>query len=337
MKTENMTDLLQKFANNRLSTDEVSALKKSINASTDDDLESYLLEMWNNKSGKKVDPNILLEIKKDIDENNASRKWSKTMLMRKTLRIASIIAIPLFATFMYFMAERIPEPAASDMIVTVGPGERVSIVLPDGTKVNLNSETTLSYNVNDFNRKFREIAFGGEAYFEVVKNERTPFIIKTNSMDVKVLGTAFNLQARDEEFINEISLIEGKVVLSVGNTRQEVLLFADQRAVFDKRTGRIRVLKTDPSLAAPWLKGELVFQATPIQHVFRAIERNYGIKVMLTQTNFPGNDLFTGTFSASNLHETLDILKMHYRFDYKIQGKNVTIENFRLKQKNNMN
>jgi transmembrane sensor len=332
MKTENMTDLLQKYINNRLTSDEVSALKKSVNASTDDDLESHLLEIWNNETGKTADSKTLLEIKKHIDESNSSRKWSKTMLMRKAFRIAAFIAVPLFAAFMYFMAERIPAPAASDMIVTVGSGERVSIVLPDGTKVNLNSETTLRYNVNDFNRKFREIRLGGEAYFEVVKNEKAPFIIKTNSLDVKVLGTVFNLQARDEEFTTEICLIEGKVALTVGNTRQEVLLFANQRAVLDKRTGNIRVFKNDHQTSVPWLKGELVFHATPIRNVLRAIERSYGITIQVSQTDFPDNDLFTGTFSTGNLHETLDILRMHYQFNYTIQGKSVAIENFRLNQ-----
>jgi len=334
MKTENMTDLLEKYAENRLSADELSVLKKSINTSSDEELESYLFDMWKNETGKKIDPNILLEIKRHIDNANASKKWSKTMLLRKAVRIVAIISVPLFATFMYFMAERIPAPAASDMIVSVGSGERVSIVLPDGTKVNLNSETKLSYNVNDFNRKFREIHMGGEAYFEVAKNEKVPFIIKTNSMDVKVLGTVFNFQARDEELTTEINLIEGKVALKAGNTQQEVLPFANQRAVFDKRTGSIKVFKDNPATAAPWLKGELVFHATPIRHVIRAIERSYGVKIQFSQNDLPDNDLFTGTFSTDNLHETLEILKMHYQFDYEIKGKNVAIENFKLYKKN---
>ncbi|MDO9633672.1 MAG: FecR domain-containing protein [Paludibacter sp.] len=337
MKTEHMTELLQKYAENRLSTEEISALKKGINTSSDEELDTYLHDLWKSESGKKVDPNILFEIKQHIDKANASRKWSKTMLFRKAFRVAAIIAVPLFATFMYFMAERIPAPAASDMIVSVGAGERVSIVLPDGTKVNLNSETTLSYNVNDFNRKFREISMGGEAYFEVAKNEKAPFIIKTNSMDVKVLGTVFNLQARDEEFTTEINLIEGKVALTAGNTRQEVLLFANQRAVLDKRTGSIKVFENDPQTAAPWMRGELVFHATPIRNVLRAIERSYGVSINIAQNKLPDNDLFTGTFSINNLHETLEILRMHYRFDYEIKGKSVAIEHFRINKNRNMN
>lgn len=337
MKTNNMTELFQKFAENRLSTEDISDLKKHINIASDDELDSYLLELWKHETGKKVNPDILQEMKLRIDEANASRKWSRTMLLRKVSRVAAIIAVPLLATFMYFMAERIPAPAASDMIVSVGSGERVSIVLPDGTKVNLNSETKLSYNVNDFNRKFREVSMGGEAYFEVAKNEKVPFIIKTNSMDVKVLGTVFNLQARDEELTTEINLIEGKVALKAGNTQQEVLLFANQRAVLDKRTGSIKVFKDNPATAAPWLKGELVFHATPIRQVIRAIERSYGVSIQLTQNNLPDNDLFTGTFSTDNLQETLEILKMHYKFDYRINGKQVAIDNFSVNKKKQLN
>ncbi len=333
MKIQNMKNLLQKYIDNRLSTYELLELQKSINASTDEELEAHLHEVWKNETGKHIDSEIITALKKEIDAKNARKQWSQRYFMRKTMRVAAIIAVPLFAVFMYFLIDRLPTQAASDMIVSVGAGERVSIVLPDGTKANLNAETTLSYNVNDFNRKLREIALGGEAYFEVARNEKIPFVIKTKHMDVKVLGTTFNLQARDEETTTELNLIEGKVSLTSCSTNQNVVLYANQRAVLDKRTGNIKVIKAEPEVSTGWLSGELVFHATPIRKVFKEIERSYGVTIQIDKNEMLYNDLFTGTFSARNLNETLEILKMHYHFNYTIVGKQVAIKDFRLNNK----
>ena len=335
MKTENMTDLLQKYANNQLSTTELSELKKKINLSTDEELESYLLKLWEEETGKAIKSNLLQTVKDRIDSKNDRKQWDRNVFFKKALRVAAMIAIPLFATFMYLLVEKIPTPAVSDMIVSVGSGERVSITLPDGTKVKLNSETTLNYNINEFNRKIREISLNGEAYFEVAHNDKIPFVINTKDMDVKVLGTTFNLQARDEELTTELNLIEGKVSLIANSTDQQVVLYANQKAILDKRTGSIKVLKDNPCVSTAWLRGELVFHATPIRKVFKEIERNYGISIQIEDNEILYNDLFTGTFSTDNLNETLEILMMHYRFKYSIKGKDVAIEDFRLNNKKN--
>ncbi len=335
MKTENMTDLLQKYANNQLSTSELSELKMKINSSTDEELEAQLFELWGEETGKRIKPRVLEVIKDRIDSKNNRKQWNRHIFVKKALRVAAIIAIPLFATFMYLIVEKIPTPAVSDMIVSVGPGEKVSITLPDGTKVKLNSETTLNYNINDFNRKVREISLQGEAYFEVAHNEKIPFVINTKDMDIKVLGTIFNLQARDEELTTELNLLEGKVSLTASSTDQHVVLYTNQKAILDRSTGCIKVLKDNPSVSAAWLRGELVFHATPIKKVFKEIERNYGINIQIDENEILDNDLFTGTFSTDNLNETLEILMMHYRFKYSIKGKNVAIENFRLNNRKN--
>jgi ferric-dicitrate binding protein FerR (iron transport regulator) len=335
MKTENMTDLLQKYANNKLSSTELSELKTIINLSTDDELETNFLKLWKEETGKNIKPNILQAIKDKIDSKNQLKQSHSLVFIKKALRVAAMIAVPLFAAFMYLLIENIPTPAVSDMIVSVGAGEKVSITLPDGTKVKLNSETTLNYNINDFNRKIREISLRGEAYFEVAHNEKIPFVINTKGMDIRVLGTTFNLQARDEELTTELNLIEGKVSLTATSTDQHVVLYANQKAILDKSTGSIKVLKDNPTISTAWLRGELVFHATPIRKVFKEIERNYGININYDENKILDNDLFTGTFSTDNLDETLEILMMHYRFKYSIKGKDVAIEDFRFNNRKN--
>lgn len=335
MKSEQMTDLVKKYYENQLSVEELLQLKESINAASDEDLEQALTGLWQQEKGRKADEATILGIKKEIDRLNSRQKWQRKKLMRIVFRAAAIIAVPLIAAFTINLLDRLPTPAASDMIVAVGPGEKVNIVLPDGTRVKLNSETTLNYGINDFNRKSREISLTGEAYFEVARNERKPFIIKTKALDVKVLGTVFNLQAREDELTTEIDLLEGEVALTSNRTQQQVRLYASQRAVLDKSTGSIRVIKNASPVGAAWVKGELVFHATPVRDVFKAIERNYGVAIQLDKEDSSYNDLFTGRFSTANLNETLEILKMHYRFSYQIKGNEVAIQNFRLNQRKN--
>lgn len=335
MKTEKMTGLVKKYYENQLSVDELSTLKESINATSDEELEKILTLLWQQETGNTTDEETMTGMKQEIDRLNARQKWQRKKLMRILVRAAAIIVVPLIAAFAINLLDRLPAPAASDMIVTTGAGEKVNIVLPDGTRVKLNSETTLNYSINDFNRKMREIDLRGEAYFEVARNERKPFVIKTKSLDVKVLGTVFNLQAREDELTTEIDLLEGEVALRSITTNQQVRLYASQRAVLDKSTGSIRVIKNAPQSGASWVKGELVFHATPVRNVFRAIERNYGVTILLNDDDAAFNDLFTGRFSTGNLNETLDILKMHYRFTYHIKGNEVAIQNFRLNQRKN--
>lgn len=335
MNTEKTTNLLQKYANNELSTTELPELKKLINSSTDEVLETHLLKLWEEETGKHVKPSLVEAIKEKIDGKNRRKHWIQHAFIKKAMRVAAMITIPLFAAFMYLLIERIPTTAVSDMIVSVGAGEQVNITLPDGTKVKLNSETTLNYNIADFNRKAREISLTGEAYFEVARNEKIPFIIKTNDMHVKVLGTTFNLQARNEELTTELNLIEGKVALTANASNQQVVLYANQKAILDKSTGDIKVVKDNPNVSTAWLRGQLVFHATPVRKVFKEIERNYGITLQLDENEILYKDLFTGTFSTDNLSETLEILRMHYRFNYTIKGKEVAIEDFRLNNKKN--
>jgi ferric-dicitrate binding protein FerR (iron transport regulator) len=335
MKTEKMTHLVKKYYENQLSVDELSTLKESINAASDEELEKIMTELWQQDDGSSADEETITGMKQEIDRLNARQKWQKRKLLRILFRAAAIIAVPLVAAITINLLDRLPAPAASDMIVSVGPGEKVNIVLPDGTRVKLNSETTLNYSINDFNRKLREIDLRGEAYFEVARNERKPFIINTKSLDIKVLGTVFNLQAREDELTTEIDLLEGEVALTSNTTNQQVRLYASQRAVLDKTTGSIRIIKNVTPEGAAWVKGELVFHATPVRNVLKAIERNYGVSIHLDRNDSIFNDLFTGKFSTGNLNETLDILKMHYRFNYQIKGNDVAISNFRLNQRKN--
>jgi len=329
-----MQSLLKKYIANRLSNKELVDLKNIVNTMTDEELEFHLLECWKKETGQVAGQDLLDELKYRIDQVNTRTTRNSSRTWRKLAGIAAAVLIPLFAAFLYLVIEKAPVHNTNDMTVYVGSGERSTVVLPDGTKINLNSETQLTYDTRNFNRKFCKVSLDGEAYFQVAKNKKRPFIIQTDHLQVEVLGTEFNLRARKDESVTEVNLVEGKVMLTNSqNPKDTATLVADHRAIFDENTGSITVDKIDPSNAAPWLKGELTFYATPIQTVLKEIERSYGINFTMTHSEVITDDLFTGTFSTINLRETLEILKMHYKFNYTIKGKSVIIENFRVNKK----
>lgn len=324
-----MKNLFQKYFDNNLTDQEFQEFKKLLNSSSDEKIEKILRELLEEETGEKFYTQKLLEIKQVV---NRSIKKTRPLKLRKSLQIAAVI-IPfvIITTFIFYDTGNKASPL-SDMIVSVEEGEKANIILPDSTKVNLNAQSLLGYNVNEFNRKERRINFSGEAYFEIAKNNK-PFIIQTSHMEVQVVGTSFNLRARDENTSTEIDLLEGKVNLTSNTTKESILLLPHQKAILDKKSGKIKIVSGTPVESTAWRKGQLIFHGVDIKEVFREIERTYGVKIQVNCNDTLPYDIFTGTFSTNNLNETIDVLKLHYQFDYVIKGNKIFIDNFKLNKK----
>lgn len=321
-----MNDLFKKYLNNQLTNEELSDFQKLVNASTNEEIEALMSDSWETEKTNNINKNIIGDIKRNIDnQNKQSIKQNNKIFIRKIMRVAAIVVIPvmLITSYVYFSSAH--NYVANDMVVSVAEGEKANITLPDGTKARLNAQTTLSYDVTDFNKRERRISLSGEAYFEVAKNKNKPFIIETSYLNVRVLGTTFDLLARDENNLVEIALKEGKVNLTSNLNQDEVILYPNQKAILDKKTGEIAVIKFDPEISTAWMRGELVFHGASVHNIFREIERSYGVKIVAKCPDSVMNDLFTGTFSVDNLDETMNILKMHYKFNYTIEGKTVKV------------
>lgn len=323
-----MDELLKKYAQDELNNDELQELRNVINASTDHELQFPLENIWLQEKGENISTDILASLKNEIDkQTDLQPVVSKPDAWKIVFRVSAVVFLPLLVLFSYlFYQNSISTVYPSNMIITVGAGEKTNVVLPDGTKVELNSETVLSYDAAGFNKKIREVELNGEAYFEVAKNEKNPFIISTSHLKVHVLGTVFNLSARDENDIIELNLLKGKININSYNTdNDEVMLYTNQRAVFSKATGKMDVYKADVKNSTAWKRGEIVFKATPLNKVLREIERNYGVTINADVEKDIMNDEFTGTFSTKKLDEVMSVLKIHYRFDYWIHGDQVRI------------
>lgn len=193
-------------------------------------------------------------------------------------------------------------------------GGQYQLVLPDGSKVWLNAASSIHYPTS-FTGKDRKVEITGEAYFEVEKNIRMPFIVKVNDMEVRVLGTHFNVNAYSDEAVAKTTLLEGSVL--VARDAATVLLKPGQQAQIAK-TGTLKVIdNADLDEAVAWKNGVFYFNRVDIQTIMRQIARWYDVDIQYQGEIIPKK--FGGEIQRDlNLSEVLEGLKetgIHFRIE----------------------
>lgn len=247
---------------------------------------------------------------------------------RTVLRIAAAVLLIVTTWFVWKMVPDSEKPTVVQDTVTfeessaTDRGENHEITLPDGSVVLLNADSRISWN-SDFNNETREIQLVGEAFFDVVRHPGRPFIVHTGNMDVKVLGTRFNVRAYPDDFEPVTTLVSGSVEVT-GEAKSAVTLRPLQTAVLDRQTDRFEIFDITEDEAAPWREGKLIFRDAPLEIVIRDIERKYDVECnvgALEMKDFK----FTGTFDNLTIEEVLRVLKISSDIDYKINGEKIEL------------
>lgn len=324
-----MNNLDQKFRNNKISVHELEELRKKINSMNDSELEELLSNSWFNE-----DIDVLLienerieKIKKNIEETIGKGK-RRIFFPLPIARIAIAVLMLVSISTMFYLYNENSKLASEELIVSTNKNERANITLPDGTTVVLNSDSRLNYIPKIYNAKERKISFDGEGYFHVYKDPKRPFLINTKGMEVRVLGTSFNLLVRKSKNIAELALEEGSVSLQSILTNETVILEPNQKAMLNQETGEITIIKDShiQDISA-WRKGNLVFRNATLTTIIRTIEENYNVDIKLECEDCL-NDTFTGTMPISNLNEVLEIIEKSYHMQSVIKGNEIVLKSF---------
>ncbi len=157
----------------------------------------------------------------------------------------------------------------------VPKGKRSSLTLYDGTKIWINSGTTLEYPTT-FKSSKREIRVDGEIYIEVTKKEKQPFFVNTSFLDVKVLGTRFNVSAYKEDTEHTVALVEGRVEVEAGSGKTQMLQ-PDQLLTIAQ--GIFQVKKVNVYDYISWKDGLLQFRSEPLGHILSRLSRCYDVQI----------------------------------------------------------
>lgn len=238
------------------------------------------------------------------------------------MRVASAAAVVLLcmAGWLAYEAWR---PAPMLMVSTLA--ETRTVVLPDQTKVTLNRYSTLSYPER-FKEKRRKVHLQGEAYFEVAKDAKHPFIVKAEAVRVKVLGTHFNVEAYPGDAEVRTTLLEGSVAVSLKGENQRLVLAPNESAIYNKEKGTL-IQEAAPGAKNEilWRKGIILFDQLPLHEIVRQLSNAFQTDIRIDDPQLQ-NYRMTGTFDTNeDLTQILDLLKNAGNFNYKKENNTITL------------
>ncbi|MFT6135657.1 MAG: ferric-dicitrate binding protein FerR (iron transport regulator) [Cyclobacteriaceae bacterium] len=293
------SDFIKKWLANELSKEEMEAFRKT------DDFKSIVRIDNALKSFKSTDYK-LEEALTDLTEMRSligtERSW-----IRHLMKVAASVILIVSIAYLFM-------PAILDQNIKVISKANEPFYLPDSSKVILNKGSLLTYDLSDWQNE-RTIELSGEGYFEVKKG--ATFRVMTAQGNVLVLGTAFNVVARESYFV--VDCYHGKVSVAIGE-KETILTVNERIRAINSISSIVETFQSDdPS----WIGGESSFVSAPISRVLEEFERQYNVQLDAYQLDT--NLVFTGNFVHTDLNLALKSITVPLELDYKINGSEVTL------------
>lgn len=262
---------------------------------------------------------------------------------------ASFLAISLLLIHLYNSNKLLIGKHGSKNLVTTSTnkGSKSNIILPDGTKVWINSETKLTYS-KSFGEDSREVNLDGEAYFDVFKDAKLPFIVRTKTIDIKVLGTAFNIRAYDNEGNTQTTLLRGSVeVLLKKKNNTKITLKPNEKIIVQNdpaqsqatkdpsgsKIPEIALIQIDPPniidsaiAETRWIKNSFSFDQQKLSDLIPVLEERYGVSFVI-KNKASLNRRFSAKIENDSLKDILESFRLSTGLEYKIDKNVVTIYN----------
>ena len=221
-------------------------------------------------------------------------------------------------------------------------GSKTNLLLPDGTRVWLNAGSKLNYDTT-YGITIREVTLSGEAFFDVIKNPSRPFIIHTGEINIKVLGTAFNVKSYAGDKTIETSLIRGSIEVTFNHysskkinlkPNQKLVVLNSEIKVGETKHSGIMIPGSQVAIGhlnhfgsdsivteTAWVQNKLIFQDESFENIARQLERWYGVSIIFEKQELKETHL-TGSFKNESIRQALDALKLTASFNYKISNIN---------------
>lgn len=312
-----IAELVRLYKRGSLSREQLDRLKVLTDSMDEQELADAFDSIAGNNEFPALTDSRVDSIVADVMDQIQSQP-SFWMRMIKPFAAAAAIIIPILLIGGIILYNKVSQfdtyksIIAQETVISTGVDERVSVNLPDGSSVTLNSETNLSYSITDFNDKERRVDMDGYASFKVASKEKCPFIINCKELNVKVLGTIFDLMARSAASQAMLYLKEGSVEMVSESTGEKVKVTPSQLVILDYSTGHftMRTMKNNNDAMAA-LRGDLIYSGAPFDEMILSVEKHYGIKIEYDSKRFI-NKKFTGYLPADNLNESLRILEKAY-------------------------
>ena len=309
---EKLLVLLKKYIGKQSTTDEVKELHSSLLKIDDESAFRALTNLWedhvpDSNEFAAQQQQVKANLDRAILQNNI-----KQHNFRKAISIVwkvAAVSLALIASNYIFDWTNLFSPTEKFISIVTKPGESATIELPDGSKVNLNSASKLTYS-SEFNKRNRSVSLEGEAFFDIRKSKTDKFVVHTSKHKVEVMGTTFNVYSYKAESTFSVTLLTGKVkVLKVGDNSEIAILKPNQKFEFDRHATKYILSNSDTSFETAWMRGEIIFRNEPLNSVITRLERFYGVDI-LVKSDIQGIDkeVLTGRFEKGEIDDVLTVL-----------------------------
>lgn len=322
---------------------------------------------WENKNSVATDVDAALQKimvklqneKNDIEELNpglvVGKKQGTIKFLLQFSKVAAIILFCVAGAYFIFkknkpdsIAKVIPKQTIQTLQTQqTSKGKKLTITLSDGTKVIMNADTRLKFP-KEFSGATREVYLTGEAFFDVAHNAKIPFIIHTDKISIKVLGTEFNVKSYPGDVTTETTLIHGLIEVTLNNRPDDRIILKPKEKLIvsnstaEKTSSETKIIpsahsaellisslhyisKSDSAVVeTSWMDNKLVFQDESFDKLAEDMERKYDVAIQF-KNDIVKNYRFTGIFDNETITEVLDALQLTEKFNYKMDGTTITI------------
>ncbi|MDR1585396.1 MAG: DUF4974 domain-containing protein [Prevotellaceae bacterium] len=324
MDSSQVKNIVQKFFGVNVSGNTVALFAKWFRLDENQAEKSASMEMLWENSPSVINEQTLedwSEVKQRINKDKKVR--GKQTWFGTAVSYAAVIALIIASTV--FLTYKLAAPVSLEYAqLSVSYGESNRLTLPDGTQVAVNAGSTLIYP-KDFTSDTRTVFLSGEANFNVAKNPKKAFIVKTKYIDVEALGTKFHVQAYPNGKYTKTSLIEGSIKVAMGSdSERSRILKPNDQLIYSHDDNRISIIDVDAAKLASWEDGYLIFQEASFREIIQTIERKYDVVI-----NYDGQKLSRQSYYVKfnpdeSLSEIMDVMTLLiHRSSYKIQGNTV--------------
>lgn len=245
---------------------------------------------------------------------------SRRLVLARTFATAAAVALLCLSVWTAYLYM---QPVAMQTVSTLA--ETRTVNLPDGTSVTLNHYSTLTYPER-FKTDNREVELNGEAYFEVSKDKKHPFIVQTEAVDVRVLGTQFNVDAYRDSPDVRTTLLTGSVAVSNKSNSEHMILKPNEIAIYNKVEKKLtRKLLEDATDEISWRHGEFIFDDVPLRDIARELSNSFGTTIQITDSTLQNYRISARFRNGEDLETILSVLQDAGYFNYSHNDKQITI------------
>lgn len=325
-------ELLDRFMRGMTSPEEEKRLLEWFRgAHSKEEMLAFYKRKWEEVSGRELSAEVQgrmfhavkTRMRAAEEASKEVKVISRKSVFRRWWSYAAVVVVCVsLGIGSHLLTRHLSREALKEYVVSADKGQRASLILPDGTKVWLNSDTRIIYDT-EYGHKDRLVNLSGEAYFEVAKDQKNRFIVRTGGMEVEALGTVFNIKAYNEDKEWIATLFEGSIRAKAGN--QTATLSPDQHVRFDKESERLKVERLEnSSYARMWRENELAFRGETLGNIAVLLNRMYNVHIEFKSEKIK-HYRFSGVIKNNSLENIIEIISLTAPILYESRGDTISL------------